>query len=704
MQMCYKLHPSKVCMLKKFRGLHMNKRKKILIPLILVFMIVPVYLYAAKGVLSDDAQMCLGCHSNKDMTKQLENKEILSLFINGDRFADSIHNATGCGGCHTDISMENHPQVQKVKSKKEYSANNSKTCAMCHMEDQLKQKPMHGYLVTKAKSISCSECHGAHYIKSIKEWKGGLNEPQYCLACHKYDLSMPLSSGELLHLSVNESAMKASVHGKLSCGACHMEFSKTDHPMRTFKNKKEYTATAMKACTICHTDAQLRKNPAHSALMAKASCVECHGSHAIKGISAQKATAPETQYCLSCHKSKLSMTMKNGESLSIYVDEAGLKKSAHRSLQCANCHIGFTKSAHPVRSFKSTRDYSLFSISNVCKKCHANASTQYEGSIHYSLLNSGNPKAPACADCHGGAHSVASVKNNKSIGLTSCNKCHGDMNSSYEVSIHGKAWGKGNQTAPICSSCHNAHNIESTKMTTKIKDGCLKCHKDTEKVHNKWLSNPPITLPSFARTHFDVASCAACHSPMAGRVIYLSLYDRKTGKPLPEEDLLKALETDSNGLMTKIDTNADGSMDAKEVWDLFAQLYKKDVTTTFMGKMDVSKATEAHMISGKAEATKDCEKCHHPQAEFFKDVFIVLKKADGKPTVLNAKKEVLNSIYTILPARKFYALGSTNIKLFDILFIVALIGGIAVPIGHITLRIITSPLRSMRKMGKGGKK
>ena len=45
-----------------------------------------------------------------------------------------------------------------------------------------------------------------------------------------------------------------------------------------------------------------------------------------------------------------------------------------------------------------------------------------------------------------------------------------------------------------------------------------------------------------------------------------------------------------------------------------------------------------------------------------------------------------------------------SITLFDILFVVTLIGGLAVPIGHITLRIITSPLRSLRRMGKGGKK
>ena len=679
----------------------MDNRKKILISLFIVLMIFPICMNASAGVLSDDAQMCLGCHSDKNLTKQLENNEVLSLSINGDAFANSVHNPINCGGCHTDISMENHPQIKKIKNKKEYTANSSKTCSMCHPDDLLKQKPIHSQLMAKA---TCVECHGSHYIKSMSEWKKSLDSTQYCLICHKHGISMSLSSGELLSLSINESSFKISMHGKLVCTACHMDFSKTNHPVRKFKNKKEYTVNAAKVCAMCHTDEQLRKNPVHGSLISKATCVECHGSHSIKAVKAEKATAKENQYCLSCHKSKLSMTMKNGEPLSIYVDEAVLIKSAHGSLPCTNCHKGFSKSVHPIRTFQSKRDYSLFSLSNVCKKCHTNAYTQYEGSIHFSLLNSGNPKAPACADCHGGAHSVGSVKQNKSLGLTSCNKCHGDMNSSYEASIHGKAWTKGNQQAPICSSCHNAHNIESNRMTTKIKEGCLRCHKNTERIHNKWLSNPPITLSSFAGAHFDVVSCAACHSPGAGRAIYLSLYDRKTGKPLPQEEVLEMFETDSTGFMGKIDMNGDGSIDAKESWNIFKQLYKKGVTTTFMVKMDVRKAAEAHRIGAKTEAIKDCEKCHRPDAEFFKDVFIVMKKADGKPTILNAKKEVLNSVFSILPVSKFYALGSTNIKLFDILFIIALIGGIAVPIGHITLRIITSPLRSLRKMGKGGKK
>ena len=683
-------------------------KRKILISLFIVFMIFPIYVYAAKAVatkpvLSDEAQMCLGCHSNKDMTKTLENKEILSLYADGDAFVNSIHNAISCAGCHMDISMQNHPQVKKIKSKKEYIANASKACTMCHADDQLRKKPIHGFLITKAKAISCVECHGSHSIKIMSEWKNTTNEPQYCLTCHKHDLKMPLSSGELLPLSVNEPTFKSSVHGNLSCGACHMSFSKAEHPVKTFKNKKEYTADSTKVCTMCHADDQLRKNPVHGSLMTKAACIECHGSHSIKGIAAQRAGLGETQYCLSCHKSRLSMTMKNGESLSVFVDESSLRNSAHGKLECTKCHSNFSKTQHPVRTFNSIQDY-FIAGTELCKKCHSETYIKYEDSIHYTMLKSGNPKAPTCTNCHGVAHATARTKIDKTLGLTSCNKCHGAMNSSYEASIHNKLRVQGNKNAPVCSSCHNAHDVQETSISTKIKDGCLRCHKDTGKIHAKWLYNPPITSTSFAGAHFDVVSCAACHSIKAKRGIYLTLYSRKTGKPVTEEELLKILETDPVGLMKKIDSNADGIIEAREIWDFFSLLYKKGVTSIFMGKMDVGNAAEAHMIGGKAEATKDCVKCHQPGAEFFQNVFVVIQKADGKRTILNAKPGVLNSVYTILPVSKFYALGSSSITLFDILFIIALIGGIAVPIGHISLRIITSPLRSLRRMGKGGKK
>jgi predicted CXXCH cytochrome family protein len=678
----------------------MGDRKNIFIVLFFVLLIFPLYANGAKETLSDEAKVCLTCHSNKGMYQVLENKETLSLYIDKDRFANSAHVTINCNGCHTGYMAAHMQKKKQIKSKKEYTAAASQVCSMCHPDNVLKKIPIHGSVMKKA---ACVECHGSHYIKSIAEWKKGINELEYCLTCHRQDISMTLSGGEVLSLSVNETAYKGSVHRNILCSACHTDFSVTKHPARTFKSKKEYTSLSSKSCSKCHTDVQLRKSPIHGTLMAAATCVECHGSHAISGIKVQKGVLGESQYCLTCHRGRLRTTMKNGESLSVYVDAASLRSSAHGNLQCTACHSSFSKTQHPVRVFNSIRAYTLMGL-ELCKKCHTDAYTKYESSIHYTLFKSGNPQAPLCAGCHGSAHSLLSTKIDKTIGLRSCNRCHGELNSSYEASVHNKARLQGKANAPVCSSCHNAHNIESTKMNTKIKEGCFKCHKDMGKVHNKWLKNPPIKLSTFAETHFDVVSCAACHSTDSTRRIYLSLFDTKTGKPLTEEEIMKLIDTNATGLKEKIDANSNGSIDGIEVWNLFWMLSKRGERTTFMGKMDVSSASEAHKIGTKKEATRECVKCHHPESPYFENIFIVVSKDNGEMTLLPAQKGILNSVYSILPVRKFYAIGGTNINLFDIIFYVALIGGIAVPIGHITLRVITSPIRSLRRMGKGGKK
>ena len=535
--------------------------------------------------------------------------------------------------------------------------------------------------------------------------KGAASDTQLCMACHAdKTLNKKLMSKEILSLYINGGEFGSSVHGRTGCSGCHPDINMQNHPRsKKITSKAEYAAGVSRNCSRCHTAEQLKKRqPIHSSLAAKGTCVGCHGSHYIRGMAAAKVGVKENAYCLTCHRNNISMPMKNGESLSVTVDASAVANSVHGKLQCTDCHAEFSKAQHPIRSFSSRRAYTI-AASEGCRKCHEEADKLYATSVHLDMLKGGNLKAPTCSDCHGD-HSIASVKRDRNLGITSCNKCHSEMNSSYEASIHGKAWQKGVANAPSCSSCHNAHNIDSTALTTKIKDGCLKCHKDAGKLHSKWLANPPITLSTFAAAHFDGVSCAACHAKSAGPAIYLSLYNRMTGKPLSAEEAAKSLGTDPDAFLSKMDKNANGSIDAQEMWTIFADLLKKGIITTFIGKMDVRNATEAHMIGGKADAVKDCEKCHRPGAELFQDVFIVVKNADGKPATYKADNQVLTSVFSILPVSKFYALGSMSITLLDILFVVALIGGLAVPIGHISLRIITSPLRSLRRMGKGGKK
>jgi hypothetical protein len=560
----------------------MDTRKMLPAFVFIVLMIMPVYVNAAKGSPSE-TEMCLACHSDKTLTKKLMNKETLSLYINGNEFARSVHAAVGCSGCHPDITLENHPVVKQIRSRKEYAAAMSRQCSVCHTPQQLEKRlPVHDTLAARG---TCVECHGSHYIKETAVAKTGMKDNQYCMTCHSRQMSKRLASGELLSVHVNANAIDSSAHKMLKCTECHRDFSLTEHPMRSYANRRTYTV----------------------------------------------------------------------------------------------------------------------SKSELCGKCHEKAAVQYADSVHLEALNSGNMKAPVCTDCHG-FHAVETIEAAVDIGTTSCNKCHLDLNESFQASVHGQARLKGDVTAPTCASCHNAHDVASTMGNTDIQEGCLTCHDSAAKVHSTWLSNPPITLSSFSEAHFKTVSCASCHAEGADRAIYLTVYRSGTDQQLTDEEIMKALGSEQGTLESIIDSDGNGTVGAKEIWNLFTALYKNDITMVLHAEMDVKEASQAHMLGSKAGAVKDCEKCHHPQAPFFEEIFLVVKKADGDYARMATDEGVLNSVYTIIPARKFYAIGSISIQLFDILFVVALIGGLAVPIGHISLRLITSPLRSIRKMGKGGKK
>jgi len=448
----------------------------------------------------------------------------------------------------------------------------------------------------------------------------------------------------------------------------------------------------------------LMKKPMHgkAATQAKApACSECHTSHAIKRIKDLKAAISESQYCLMCHRHSLTMPLKSGEHLALFVDERLISKSVHGKLPCSNCHEGFSKDIHPLRVYKNKREYSSI-MGGTCKKCHAEADKLYTGSIHDIVLKEGNLKAPSCTDCHG-FHTVVKATTDRNFGLLSCAKCHGEENNAYEKSIHNTARIKEKENAPVCSSCHRAHDVKVTAMTMKMKEVCLTCHKNADKAHKKWLSNPPFKLSSFAGYHLEKVSCSTCHAPDARGGIFLVMNDKKTGKPFPEQEVLRLLATDAAGLQKQLNPDGKGA-GSSELRNMMRKLSDKGADVNFIGRLDLRKGVDAHLIVEKAKAVRECERCHRADSEFFKDVSVAILKADGGPTIHTAKKEALASFFSIMPASQFYMVGGQRIGIIDIIGIIAILGGIAFPIGHVTLRIVTKPIRTLRKMGKGGSK
>jgi hypothetical protein len=212
---------------------------------------------------------------------------------------------------------------------------------------------------------------------------------------------------------------------------------------------------------------------------------------------------------------------------------------------------------------------------------------------------------------------------------------------------------------------------------------CVGCHSAALREHAQWLPN--------ASLHQEFVSCAACHAPKALRMVDLRLYDGASGSWVAEkagqpwfEKLAKSADADGNGL------------DAREFLDLVKRINPGGAAPakTFRGRIELRNNAEAHRLSAKAEALRACDNCHREGAEPFQNVAVSVTGADGRPLRHAAQKEILGSALAVAALPEFYAIGGTRSRVLDVLFVLALLGGIAFPVGHLSVRWLARKLRA----------
>ena len=383
--------------------------------------------------------------------------------------------------------------------------------------------------------------------------------------------------------------------------------------------------------------------------------------------AAGSALSQLDQQCLGCHSAKgLEKKLTNGEALSVYVDGAVFAKSVHSKIGCAVCHANTSFENHPPVKTKidSIRDYSL-AQTKVCETCHAPVFKLYEGSIHATLVREGYPNAPLCTDCHN-PHAVMSKAAYDAATGAPCSKCHDPIFKAYAGSVHGKA-------ALGCSNCHRAHDVSAATKGDQLKDTCLECHQDALAAHQTWLPN--------AAQHFETVSCPACHSPAAKRKVDLRLYDSVTKQRVAEKEGVPQFESRARAA----DAKGTG-LDAMALRSLLRGFNREgaDNETTLRGRLEVSTGVEAHQLMDKSQAIRDCAKCHQQGADAFQSVTVSIVGPDGRRVRYGAQPEVLNSMISVDSVGGFYAIGGTRIKLLDWLLALALLGGVGVPVVHLT--------------------
>jgi hypothetical protein len=389
-------------------------------------------------------------------------------------------------------------------------------------------------------------------------------------------------------------------------------------------------------------------------------------------FAADEAPSAADQRCLGCHGGgDREKTLADGDILRLQVPAETFAKSVHGLNGCASCHTDIIPSVHPVnkKDIKTARSYSV-AATEVCRGCHADKFTQWEGSIHGTLVRNGNPAAPICTDCHS-PHAVMKGAAAK-IDEIPCQKCHKDIFTAYQGSVHAKSLHESADSyAPICTGCHSAHDIKPISFGAGPTAACLGCHVDVLEAHAKWLPN--------AALHFEVVSCPACHVPTAQRKVDLMLIDG--------DDNARGTQELGVPLFDASNRSDGKGIDAMTLWRLLQTFNREGLSgkTVVRGRLKVSTGPQAHQIAPKSQAVRSCTTCHRDGSAAFQSVTISLVGPDGRRVGYGANADVLSSPVSIDTVRGFYAIGGTRIKILDILLIMALLGGLAVPVGHLTI-------------------
>jgi cytochrome b subunit of formate dehydrogenase len=380
---------------------------------------------------------CLECHEAefKPRKKGLPPEWI---GVKPEAYAHSAHGKLACVECHSDISETPHESKLALVQ-----------CAPCH-EISLAKHVFHPRMSVSPmladQDTACKDCHGTHETIPVKA-------PEFAF----YDGKQTESCGRCHDAARRDYA--TSAHGSQrarseriapDCLTCHR---KAIDGARSKKPTVEFKLAQAQLCESCHADkpevagrsalgakfvASFDNSVHGAALQAgkveSASCVDCHGAHAmnpavVAGAKINRVHVAGT--CAKCHG-------KQADEYATSVHAMALQKGNRDSASCTSCH-----GEHDI-------------------KRHTDPT---------SPIHKANLAQEVCAECH------ASVRLTKKYGLSS------DTFKTFADSYHGLAVRGGAVEVVNCASCHGVHAIKAQNDPTSsvnkanLPQTCGECHR-----------------------------------------------------------------------------------------------------------------------------------------------------------------------------------------------------------------------------------
>jgi cytochrome b subunit of formate dehydrogenase len=224
--------------------------------------------------------------------------------------------------------------------------------------------------------------------------------------------------------------------------------------------------------------------------------------------------------CLECHSDDTLTMKKQGVKLSLFVNPRPLAQSAHKSLNCIDCHEDYDGEATPHHKPMVPVD---------CFSCHDDTAKKH--GFHNRMLKTPRPNGEdtACVSCHG-KHDVAAVKAStfpftSRVQADACGKCHETARDHFTQSAHGRAFAERQPNSPDCLTCHRSAIVPAKNTLPSLQQKlvqtkqCESCHVEKESVANqalrgtKFVTSFDQSVHGSALHNGDVgaANCVDCH-------------------------------------------------------------------------------------------------------------------------------------------------------------------------------------------------
>jgi cytochrome b subunit of formate dehydrogenase len=295
-----------------------------------------------------------------------------------------------------------------------------------------------------------------------------------CLGCHDDD---ELKADDGRSMAVHEAEFVASKHRRLDCTTCHSDALTVRHP------REDLGPVPTANCDQCHAE---ELEPLRASAHAKRSapdadagnCADCHGNlHYLPrrpGLEAPLSPVNQMQTCGQCHGEMMEGYLHSSHA------KARLVKGLISAPACTDCHGGHGILPKDNPESRTSRQHSP----ETCGACHEFILSTWAESTHGQLWKEGKEGGPVCTDCHD-AHDVVDPTTiaARQDFPHECGTCHEKESSTFHHSFHGKATDIGRAGAAMCSDCHTPHHNlpasdpRSTIHPDNLGDMCGKCHQ-----------------------------------------------------------------------------------------------------------------------------------------------------------------------------------------------------------------------------------